>query len=102
MIALLATYLIGRMGEINFKKSYGFNAYLWKPFDSYLRLIIARRNPILVILTAGFFLQAYEQSYHVAALWAILTIAIQIFRLALAKAKARKGETISIFLQDPA
>ena len=64
MIVLLATYLIGRLGETSFKKSFGFNAYMWTPFDSYLRLIIARRNLILLILTGGFLLQAFEQSYH--------------------------------------
>lgn len=98
--ALVLTYFIGRFGEEFFKRSFGFNAYMWRPFDKYLRLFIARRNTILVILTLGFVTGFYAVSFYIAAAWSVLTISIQLARLAFARHKAKAGETISIFLRE--
>jgi len=99
--ALLMTYFIGRFAEEYFKRRFGFNAYMWRPFDKVLRLFIARRNTVLVILTLGFFSGFYAQSFCVAAVWAVLTVGVQLCRLALAIFREGKGEKIAIFLREP-
>ena len=39
--------------ERGFKKQFGFNPFMWKQFDSRFRMIISRRNIILLIMTVG-------------------------------------------------
>ena len=97
---LLVTYVVGRFGEVSFKRAFGFNAYMWRPFDKYLRLFIARRNTILAIITIGFATGFLAESFYAAAAWSILSIGTQLCRFALAHLKAKKGETISIFLRE--
>jgi hypothetical protein len=47
-------YVVGRLVEGAFKEWLGnFGIFCWRPLDSYFRLITARRNPNLILLTAG-------------------------------------------------
>ena len=48
-IVILACYLIGRIVELGFHLLFGFNAFLFRPFDSSFRTIVARRNILLLI-----------------------------------------------------
>ncbi|HYD48980.1 MAG TPA: CDP-alcohol phosphatidyltransferase family protein, partial [Terriglobales bacterium] len=52
-VVILAGYIGGRLLEGAFDFYLGkFPIYSWQPLDSYVRLIIARRNPNLLLLTA--------------------------------------------------
>jgi phosphatidylglycerophosphate synthase len=78
---IIVTYIIGRAVEKAFKKTLGFNQYVWQPFDSYFRLIVARRNPILLIMTIGLAAGAPANAYLACAAWSILSVLIQLVRL---------------------
>ncbi|WP_310467264.1 CDP-alcohol phosphatidyltransferase family protein [Sphingomonas sp.] len=92
---ILATYAIGRATEAWFKQVVGYNAYLWQRFDSRFRLIVSRRNIILLIMTVGVALGAAWQAFAVAAGWSVVSAIIQLVRLAQARAVARRGEVRS-------
>lgn len=90
-IIILGTYILGRLSEITFKAMHGFNQYLWMPFDGMLRLIIARRNTILILLTAGVLSGQPEIGFHMAAIWSIITITAQTARFTQAAVERRTG-----------
>jgi phosphatidylglycerophosphate synthase len=47
-------YVVGRLVEGVFLAGLGkFGIFCWRPVDSYFRLITARRNPCMLLLTAG-------------------------------------------------
>jgi phosphatidylglycerophosphate synthase len=88
--AILIAYVLSRMVEEGFKRRFGFNAYIWRPFDSYFRLFVARRNIMLLILTVGLAVGALTQSWVAAAAWNIASLLIQIARLVAAHRKDRR------------
>jgi phosphatidylglycerophosphate synthase len=77
---ILVTYLIGRVIEGVFKRKLGFNAYIWQRFDSLFRLILARRNTILLIMTAGLAIGASASAYLACAAWSLFSVGIQLIR----------------------
>lgn len=78
---ILVSYFVGRLAEIVFKRRLGFNPYIWRPFDAAFRLVIARRNTILLFLTLGAVTGGLAGAWLAAAAWAVLSTAIQCFRL---------------------
>lgn len=54
LCAIIAiAYVSGRIIEGVFPFLGGPGVYTWRPFDAWFRLIVARRNPCMVILTLG-------------------------------------------------
>ena len=91
-------YLLGRIAEVRFKLSFGFNQFLWRPFDSALRQIISRRNIILLILTVGAVLNRVDRAFEAAALWCVITIGLQCIRWIQAELTRAAGRPIEIWL----
>jgi phosphatidylglycerophosphate synthase len=81
---ILGTYVAGRMIEETFKAIIGFNAFLWRRFDSAFRLIVSRRNIILLIMTVGLVLNAPVEAFVAAAGWSVFSIIVQGVRFAQA------------------
>lgn len=90
-IVILAAYVIGRGTEELFKRRIGFNPYLWRRFDSLFRLVISRRNVILLIVTAGLAVGAPQGAFVFCAGWSLVSVTIQIVRLFQAVRAARAG-----------
>ena len=51
-VALFAGYIGGRVAEGLFHQLGDLALFTWRPFDAYFRLITARRNPCMILLTA--------------------------------------------------
>ncbi|WP_218916929.1 CDP-alcohol phosphatidyltransferase family protein [Croceicoccus naphthovorans] len=98
-VVIVGSYVVGRLVEVGFKKVYGFNQYMWQPFDQYLRLIIARRNTILAIMTVGLILGQPVAGFVLAAVWSVLTIGIQPIRFIQAWGMARGGSAPTPWIQ---
>jgi phosphatidylglycerophosphate synthase len=92
---ILGCYAVGRAIEIVFHKTFGFNPYIWRPFDSTFRLIISRRNIILLIMTAGLFVSEAEDTFFLCAAWSIVSTLIQLVRLVQAFAESRERRVTS-------
>lgn len=92
---ILLTYVIGRAIETAFKLMIGYNAYLWQRFDSRFRLVVSRRNIILLIMTAGVALGAPVEAFAASAAWSVVSAAIQAVRLIQALRASRDGEVRS-------
>jgi len=97
-ITLVGGYILGRFIESRFKYKFGFNPYMWQPFDSKFRLFISRRNVNLFILSLGLLTGQLLYSFYIVALWRVISLGIQFTRLILAERKHKAGQEISIFL----
>ena len=92
---ILGCYVAGRAIEELFKLRIGFNQYLWHRFDSGFRLIVSRRNVILLFMTAGLIAGAPAGAFLLCALWSAASVAIQAIRLGQALSAARRGPVTS-------
>lgn len=88
---ILGTYVLGRILERGFKRQFGFNQFMWKRFDSRFRMIISRRNIILLIMTAGLVAGQPSAAFALCALWSLISVMIQGGRYFQAVAHARRA-----------
>jgi phosphatidylglycerophosphate synthase len=87
---ILATYVAGRFLEKGFKARFGFNPFTWERFDSRFRMIISRRNIILLIMTAGLVMQRPSEAFAASAAWSVISVLIQAGRFAQAARRSRR------------
>jgi len=82
---IIVGYLVGRLVELVFTLWLGpFVIFCWRPVDSYFRLITARRNPNLILLTAGAVTGHCDVGLLAVAFWTGLTSLFLIIRLVMA------------------
>ena len=89
---ILACYVIGRAVEVAFQLLFGFNAYLFRRFDSAFRTIVARRNILLLIMMAGVLVGRPTEAFVACAAWSVVSALIQLGRLGVAWAASRKAK----------
>lgn len=94
---ILGTYLVGRFLEKGFKARFGFNPFMWQKFDSRFRMVISRRNTILLIMTAGLVIGRPAEAFVVCAGWSVISVLIQGVRFLQAVGHSRR-EPISAWL----
>lgn len=96
LIVILAGYVLQRLIEGSFVWRHGMYIHVWQRLDSAFRLITARRNPNLLILTAC---QVFNQpgwGLTVVALWILFSLFFHLVRLGQAEiSKARSGPLVS-------
>ncbi len=82
LIAILAGYIVGRLIESAFQYGLaGFSMFTWRPLDSYGRLITARRNPNLLLLTAAALANAHQLGLTAVAYWTVASTVFLAVRL---------------------
>lgn len=86
---ILGAYVVGRLVEISFHRLFGFNGFLYARFDSHLRLIVARRNIILLIMSVAFLFGASTAGFIICAGWSVVSTLIQVMRIGQAGLAAR-------------
>ena len=78
-------YILGRIVEGIFQWWLGgFDIFCWKPFDSYFRLITARRNPNMIFLTGSVLIGRPDLGLEAVAIWTVVSTLILLGRLAMA------------------
>lgn len=87
---VLGTYVIGRVLERGFKKQYGINPFMWRQFDSRFRMIVSRRNIILLMMTVGLAIGMAAEAFVLCAVWSVISVLIQGFRYGQAVGHARR------------
>jgi len=95
VIVVFAGYIVGRLLEGVFILSFGQEMFTWRPFDLAFRLVIARRNPNLVLLTAATLLGRPDLGLIAVGIWTLCCILIQTVRIAQATAHRLAGHEIS-------
>lgn len=99
---IVGGYVAGRLLEATFTYWLaGFSMFCWRPVDSYCRLVLARRNPNLILLSAGLLAGRPDIGFFAVAVWTALSSVFLLVRLAAAFWQRRSGELRS-WLDDPA
>jgi hypothetical protein len=55
--------------------------FTWRPFDAWFRLVVARRNPCLIILTFGAVIGRPDWAYIGVVAWLALSTVVLFVRL---------------------
>ncbi|WP_284736135.1 CDP-alcohol phosphatidyltransferase family protein [Dongia deserti] len=92
-------YIAGRLQEGLFIWRFGIEIHTWRPVDSWFRLITARRNPNLLILTIAALLQAPDTGLVAVAWWMIASFIFHCIRIGQAFAAQLRGRAPVSWLQ---
>jgi len=73
---IIGGYVGGRVIEGVFVGVLGCEVFSWRPFDSWFRLITARRNPSLILLSVAVLVGRPDLGLVAVALWTALSVVI--------------------------
>lgn len=92
-------YIGGRLCEGAFKFAAPFSIFTWRPFDSINRLVTARRNPNLILLTLACLAGSPYAGLVLVTLWTLLSTLVLAVRLTQGLLARAKGEPPRAWLQ---
>lgn len=98
MIFIVAGYGGGRLIEGAFHGLGPVSLFAWRPFDAWFRLFTARRNPCLLLLTAGWLVNEPGLGFELVAIWTLACSAIMLGRLAFACYRRMTGGPLTSWL----
>lgn len=87
-------YVVGRAVEGIFLLIFGFEIHSWRQLDSRFRLVTARRNPNLILLTSGTLAGRPDLGLAAVAAWTVLCIGFHVVRLCMSLAERRGGGVV--------
>ncbi|MEW6169577.1 MAG: CDP-alcohol phosphatidyltransferase family protein [Pseudomonadota bacterium] len=89
--AIVAGYVLQRLEEGLFIACFGMEMHVWQRFDSRLRLITARRNPNLLLLSASVLAGRPDLGIVAVAVWTVICLLIHALRVVQAAWARRRG-----------
>lgn len=97
---MFAGYLGGRLCEGSFQLLVApFSMFLWRPLDSFNRLITARRNPNLLLLTGTWYAGRPDLGLWLVAIWHGLSALFLAIRWAQARSTRRRNGPLKSWLE---
>lgn len=97
-----AGYVLGRLVEGAFDLLLSCSVFVWRPFDSYFRLITARRNPCMILLTLSVMIGRPDWGFVTVAGWTALTTGVLLVRLIQGSHHRLRHGRLSSWLADDA
>jgi len=92
LAVIVAGYVLQRIEEGVFIACFGIEMHIWQRFDSRFRLITARRNPNLLLLTASVLLGRPDLGIVAVAIWTAASLGVHALRLLQAALARRRGK----------
>ncbi len=102
MAAIFFGYVAQRLIEGVFLKAVRMDMHIWRPFDSWFRLITARRNPNMVILVGSLIFGRPDIGIVAVAWWTIISLVVHLAQLIQMIMARRRGEEIRSWLEETA
>jgi len=99
--AIVVGYIGGRLLEGLFHAFGHCSLFAWRPFDAYFRLVTARRNPCLIILTVATLAGQPALGFFGVAVWTVFSTAVMVVRLIQAAGARLGGPPLESWLKDP-
>ena len=78
---IVIAYVGGRVVEGLFPLLGSCSIFTWRPFDAWFRLVTARRNPCLILLTISLLIGRPDWGFLAVVFWSVLTTVILVLRL---------------------
>jgi phosphatidylglycerophosphate synthase len=91
LAVIVGGYVLQRLEEGLFIACFGMEMHVWQRFDSRFRLITARRNPNLVLLTVSALAGRPDLGILAVAAWTLASLLVHAVRLAQAALERRHG-----------
>jgi phosphatidylglycerophosphate synthase len=95
---IVAGYVAGRIVEALFHALGDCSIFAWRPFDAWFRLVTARRNPCLILLTGSVLVGRPDWGFVAVALWTALTTLVLVVRLLQGLAERIRGGPLQSWL----
>lgn len=93
---VIGGYVLGRLQEALFIRLFGIQIHVWRPIDSWFRLITARRNPNLFILTLSAMAGRPDLGIIAVAAWTCISLLFHSIRIVQAlQARGGRGRLTS-------
>jgi phosphatidylglycerophosphate synthase len=96
---IVGGYVAQRIIEGIFIRRLKLEIHVWRPIDSKFRLITARRNPNMVILTGSLLFRRPDVGLELVAWWTLASLIFHAVRLAQATERVASGEKIVSWLE---
>lgn len=96
--AMVAFYGLGRVVEGYFMRRFGMHLHVWRRFDSNFRLILARRNPNLIVLSLSWIAERPDVGLLIVVAWHAVTFFVHVVQLAQAESIRRRGKVVHSWL----
>lgn len=97
-VSIMVLYIGQRLLEGLFIKLFGVEMHIWRPFDSQFRLITARRNPNLLILTAAVLVGRPLEGILTVGAWTVASFVVHLVQVVQASIVKARGERITSWL----
>jgi len=91
LLVTLAGYVVLRLQEGVFLWSFGLTIHVWRRFDSLFRMVVARRNPNLLLLTIAVALGQPGWGMVAVAAWTALSVLVHGVQMVQALMARRAG-----------
>jgi phosphatidylglycerophosphate synthase len=98
---ILAGYVLGRLQEGLFIWLYRIEIHTWRPIDSRFRLITARRNPNLFILSIATLIGQPTIGFLAVGAWTVLSFLFHCWRIGQAACQKFSGVALQSWLTEP-
>lgn len=99
---IVGGYIAGRILEALFHILGSCSMFAWRPFDAYFRLVTARRNPCLIIMTLALLAGHADWAFYGVAWWTAGSSALMALRLVYAVIERVRHGPLRSWLTDPA
>ena len=78
---IIIAYIVGRLVEGIFPLLGSCSVFTWRPYDAWFRLVTARRNPNLILLTLSALIAKPEWGFIAVTFWSVITTVMLVLRL---------------------
>lgn len=94
VVVAVVGYVVHRLVEGLFLALFKIEIHSWRAIDARFRLITTRRNPNLILLSAGWAAGRPELGFAALAVWTVASILFHLVRVAQAGIEVRRGGEI--------
>lgn len=99
MLVIVAGYVLQRLCEGVFLKYANMDIHIWRPFDSWFRLITARRNPNMLILVVSLLFGRPDLGLIAIAWWTVLSLLVHVIQVIQLIHALKSGREITSWLE---
>lgn len=92
LAVIVAGYVLQRVVEGIAIWRLGLEIHVWRPIDTWFRLVTARRNPNLLLLTLFTAVARPDLGFAAVAVWTAVCLLLHVFQLLQGLAAARRGK----------
>lgn len=97
---IVIAYVVGRLVEGVFPLLGSCSVFTWRPADAWFRLVTARRNPCLILMTLSVVIAKPEWGFVAVTFWSVITSFMLVLRLIYATIIRLKNGPLTSWLSE--